>query len=221
MEIDCVPDLELNRDFDRNDIIVGQGVRRLVNNVLQDGITPDASTPDAKLNRDLNGRWADEAEDELLWDRQGEEDFHGLECDALHAIIVNGDVLGVPRKTGEIEMRKAHRLRTPLRTRRNIVHGVELDNDSRRRLRYWFCPRMSTRSPRCPWSRRMESIATRDEEGFRQVFHPYFRRRLSQTRGVSALAPLCNVAGMHDDLQFSAPVKARSPPASPSSARCK
>ncbi|MGO8691642.1 MAG: phage portal protein [Thermoguttaceae bacterium] len=209
MEIEFFRMLELNRDFDRNDIVVGQAVQRLCDNVLQDGITPDACTPDKGLNRTLNARWQEEAGDEELWDLQGEEDFHGLESDVLHSTIVDGDICAVPRPKGQIELKEAHLLRTPQRTRRNIVHGVEIHPETRRRIRYWFCQEDVNPLAAIARVSDMEGIAARDREGFRQVFQTYFRKRASQTRGVSALAPVCDIAGMHDDLQFSALVKAQ------------
>ena len=97
MEIDWFRMMELHRDYDRNDIVVGQGITRVVDNCLQEcGITPDASTPDPKLNKDLNDRWAEEAEDEQIWDLQAEEDFQGMESDVLRAMLVDGDILGIP-----------------------------------------------------------------------------------------------------------------------------
>jgi capsid protein len=209
MEIDWFRMLELNRDFDRNDIVVGQAVQRLIDNVLQDGITPDACTPDKGLNGELNARWNEEVDEESIWDVQEEEDFHGLESDVLHAVIVDGDICPIPRRSGQIELFEAHRLRTPIRTKRNIIHGIEVDPNTRKRERYWFCGEDVNPAAAFPMISTMEGIAARDSEGFRQVFHCYFRKRSSQTRGISALAPVSDVAGMHDDLQFSALVKAQ------------
>ena len=42
----------------------------------------------------------------------------------------------------------------------------------------------------------------RDERGHRQVFHHYLLDRRSQTRGVTAFAPMADTADHWDDLQF-------------------
>lgn len=210
MEIDWFRMMELHRDYDRNDVVVGQGITRVCDNVLQDcGIKPDACTPDPKLNKDLNARWIAEAESEAIWDLQGEEDFAGMEYDVLRAMLVDGDMMAIPNRDGPIELIEAHRCRTPLRTRRNIIHGIEVDPITRQRLRYWFCGEDVNPLSAAPSVSDMRGIKTLDADGYRQVMHIYRRKRISQTRGVSALAPICDIAGMHDDLQFSTLVKAQ------------
>ena len=210
MEIDWFRMMELFRDYDRNDSVVGQGITRVCDNVLQDcGILPQATTPDAKLNRDLNQRWQAEAQNEEVWDIQGESDFTGMENDVLRAMLVDGDMLALPNRDGPVELMEAHRCRTPLRTQRNIVHGVELDETNRRHMRYWFCAEDVNPLSAAPVVSQMQGIFTRDKEGYRQVLHVYRRKRISQTRGVSTLCPIVDIAGMNDDLQFTTLVKAQ------------
>ena len=52
-------------------------------------------------------------------------------------------------------------------------------------------------------------INARDEAGHRQVFHHYLPDRRSQTRGVTAFAPLADTADHWDDLQFANLVAAK------------
>jgi capsid protein len=210
MEIDFFRMMELFRDYDRNDTVVGQGITRVCDNVLQEsGITPDAATPDPKLNEDLNARWNEEADNPDVWDLQAEQDFHGLENDVLRAMLVDGDMFALPNRSGAVELAEGHRCRTPLRTRRNIIHGVEVDPVTRRRLRYWFCDEDVNPLSSAPRVSDMRCIRARDAEGYRQVLQIYRRKRVSQSRGVSALAPIVDIAGMHDDLQFCTLVKAQ------------
>ena len=49
--------MELSRSFDRNDMVVGQGITRLVDNVLQQGIKLDPETGSEDLDRYLLERW--------------------------------------------------------------------------------------------------------------------------------------------------------------------
>jgi capsid protein len=49
----------------------------------------------------------------------------------------------------------------------------------------------------------------RDSDGNRQVLHLYDPDRVSQTRGVTVLAPIAKMAGMADDLAFAQLVKAQ------------
>lgn len=222
LEIEWFRGMEFFRDFDRNDPVVGQGVTRCVDNVLQkQGITPDPATPDSGVNSALKERWSDWHRDPDQVDIQGEATFHQLERDILRAALVDGDSIPLGTRDGQIEVMEAHRCRTPARTRRNVVHGVELD-DVRKRVNFWFAGEdvnpfagedvnplsvglkigdMRNVPPR------FYDKATR--RWFRQVFHVYRRRRVSQTRGVSALNPICDIAGMFDDLNFATLVKAQ------------
>jgi capsid protein len=208
LEIEWFRMLEWMREFDRNDPIVGPGVSRAVESIVMSGMTPEPATPDAGLNRELKDRWEEYASDPRQVDIQGEANFHELEELVTRSVLVDGDLCSLPRRGGELETLEAHRLRSPLRSNRHIIHGVEVDED-RRRLAYWF-----TGEDVDPLSiglrigdvKRMDAW---DADGNPNVFHVYRRKRISQTRGVSAIAPLVDIAGMFDDLQFSTLVKAQ------------
>lgn len=209
LEIEFYRMLEWMRELDRNDPIVGPGVGRAVDNIVLTGMTPEPKTPDKGLNRALKTRWDAWAGDPKQVDIQGEADFHELEELATRAMLVEGDLSVLPiRRDGSLECLEAHRLRTPLRTRLNIVHGVELDSD-RRRQAYWF-----TGEDINPLSIGLrigdvQRVPAFDRDGWPNVFHLYRRRRLSQTRGVSSLAPAIDIASMWDDLNFATLVKAQ------------
>lgn len=192
--------IEYARDYDRNDPIVGQGVTRLIDNVVQDGFKLDPQTGDAAVNRDLVDRWDAWTGDADQCDLAGEHSFHELEKLLPRQLLVDGDVFVLPLKSGQLEIVEAHRCRTP-RTKRNVVHGVLL-NQNRRRLEYWF-----TKDEIEPYKSiskvgDMRQYPARDSQGRRSVLHIYNPRRLSQTRGVSVFVPISNTIGMHDDVQF-------------------
>lgn len=206
-EYDLARTWELSRDFERNDWVIGQAVRRFVHNVVQDGITPDAQTGDEGLNDDLEARWHAWASDARAADVQGERSFVEIEKAVARAIIVDGDCCVLPLREGALELMEAHRLRTASNTRRNVVHGVEL-NQQRKRLSYWF-----TRDELDPYSavqrvsdmRILQTWAEQPDGTIdRQVFHCYraVGTRVSQTRGISAMSPIGDTAGMHSDVQF-------------------
>ncbi|MCI0430311.1 MAG: phage portal protein, partial [Rhodospirillales bacterium] len=127
--------LETARDLFRNHVLIGQGVRRLVANILRGGFTLDVKTGSEGLNEELVGRWHEWANDPIC-DIQGEQNFHGLETFVLQQTVVDGDILTLPTRDGNLQLVEAHRLRTPTGTTRNVVHGVLLD-DFRRRQEYW------------------------------------------------------------------------------------
>jgi capsid protein len=45
-------------------------------------------------------------------------------------------------------------------------------------------------------------VDVRNSDGIRQLFHVYNSKRMNQTRGVTALAPIFSLAGMFEDIQF-------------------
>lgn len=207
-ESDYYKTLELARDMDRNDVIVGTTIQRAVDNTLQGGFTPDPQTGDVEIDKDLLARWWDWAEDPDQCDIQGENTFWDLEEKALRAPLVDGDILGLGTQEGSLELVEGHRIKTPTNTTQNVVHGVLL-NDRRKRLEYWV-----TKEDVSPQTtvRRVGDVArypVRDEEGFRNVFHVYNPKRVSQTRGISALAPIVDVLGMFEDIQFARLVQAQ------------
>jgi lambda family phage portal protein len=201
--------MERARNYQRNDPIVGQGVRRLVANIVQDGFTLDVDTGDAELDKELTDRWKEWACSSDLCHSEGEFTFGQMEQLALSSVVVDGDCFCLPLTDGRLQMVEAHRCRTPKQTTRNVVHGVLMD-DSARRLEYWL-----TREDLDP-SRALIKVSdivpykARDPKtGERQVLHIYQPYRFSQRRGVTALAPVSDTVGMHDDIQFATLVKAQ------------
>lgn len=199
--------MEWARDVDRNDQIVGQGIDRLVENIVQDGFTLEPQTGDSAIDTDLKAWWNEIAYTAETWDIQGELPFDAMEQLTLRQMIVDGDIFHLPEaETGLDEAVEAHRARTPTNTTQNVVHGVLL-SPTRRRLEYWF-----TRDDVSPLAS-IARVADIDKRPARQwspltqsweraVVHCFNPRRISQTRGFTALAPILNTAEQHDDSQF-------------------
>jgi len=205
--------METARDLFRNHMLIGQGIRRLVANILGSGFTLDVKSGDKSLDAELKARWDAWAESPNA-DLAGEQCFHGLERLALQQVIVDGDVVPLPTESGAVQLVEAHRLRTPTNTSRNVVHGVLLDEATRRRDEYWITN--EDISPMAPLARvgdvtRYPTRYTDDLTGAeeRQILHLYMPDRSSQTRGVTALVPAIDNAGMGDDLAFAQLVKAQ------------
>jgi lambda family phage portal protein len=194
--------IELARDMDRNDVVVGQTVDRAVANTIQDGLKLNAKTGDEDLNKDLESRWKAWAEEPEACDVSGELSFPDMESLALRHAFIDGDLIALGVNSGALELIEAHRVRTPT-TKRNVVHGVLLSK-LRRRLEYWV-----TRDDVNPLNSARLRVGdtvqhrTRDAAGNRQVFHVYNPKRVTQTRGVTAFAPIFDSLGMFEDINFS------------------
>ncbi len=200
--------LERARHYQRNDQVVGQGIRRVVANIVQDGFRLDPQTGDEELDARIKDDWQTWTGDADLCHSEGELTFAEIEALVLSSVITDGDCFALPLRSGQLEMIEAHRCRTPSNTQRNVVHGVLLD-DAAKRLEYWFTREdLATYQPLTKVSQ-VTPYAARNAQGERQVLHLYMPYRFSQRRGISALAPVSDTVGMHDDVQFATLVKSQ------------
>lgn len=199
--------MERARHYQRNDPIVGQAVRRLVSNVVQNGFTLDVKTPDEGVNAELKARWDDWATNPEACHSEGELTWRQMERLALSHTVVDGDVFFLPLRSGKLQPVEGHRVRTPRNTTRNVVHGVHLNNRAQR-VEYWI-----TKEDLDPYHQLhrvadIKKYPARDPRtGERLVRHLYQPYRFSQRRGVTAIAPVSDIVGIHDDTQFAALVK--------------
>jgi capsid protein len=198
--------MELARSYDRNDIVVGQGITRLVDNVLQDGIKPDPQTGSDDLNKAIAERWESWSTDAEKCHNSKEHNLHSLAQMTLRSVVVDGDNVCLPLKNGSLQVIEGHRLRTPNRTKRNVVLGVRLDS-SRKHIEYWITKADIDPNHSNIRVADIKPIKTRDSDGNRQVFHVYNPKRVSQTRGVTAVAPMADMIGIHNDIEFAQLVK--------------
>lgn len=204
---------EVARDIDRNDVVAGQILDRVVDNEVQGGFKLNCLTGDPKLDRDLEQRWTEEATDPNLCDVTGTRTFHDQERLIAREEKLVGDIFPIPVVNpdegirGAVQMVENYRCRSPSSTKKNIVNGIELSK-FRRPIRYYFT-KDSLNPNQQVLMRDLESI---DAEGkrdeltgmvFPNVWHVLTQKRPSQTRGITAFAPLFDVVGIHDDLQYS------------------
>ncbi|MBW3540757.1 MAG: phage portal protein [Planctomycetes bacterium] len=200
--------LELAREFERNEPLLRQAVRRLKSNVNVGGMALDPETGDKKVDRHLAQRWADWSGDRGRCHAADKYDFATIANIALARIVLDGDVFGLPLADGRLQMHEAHRCRTPDRARKDAgVCGV-LSDELGRPVRYKFTKeRVELGAP--VRVNDVTEIPARDKAGRRQVFHLFHPERFSQSRGITAIAPVVNVVGMRDDLDFAQLVKAQ------------
>lgn len=210
-EGDFLKCMEYARDVMRNDIICSSMVETVDTNTIQDGFTLDFNTGEKSLDRDIPALWRSWANDADACDLAQEHTFTDMESMAFVASLVDGDISGVGTDEGCLQWFEGHRNRTPRGASANVAHGVEL-KAGRVRESYYFSkedlsPSISSRA--VPTKDGFTNFKTRDENGVRRVFHVYTRtvKRFSQTRGVTALSPMFDFFGLHDDTQFNAAVK--------------
>jgi lambda family phage portal protein len=196
--------MEYARDMFRNDMVVGQGVRRVVDNVVRDGFTLDSQTGDRRVDKAILDRWREWSETPEQCDVMGEMAFSDMEAQVCQAPIVDGDIWPVLTDDGSIQMFEAHRVRTPANAanRKNPpIHGVVMDQ-YRRRMEILVTK--EDLNPLSPLTRVDDVMAypIRDSRGHRVVLQIYRSDRVTQTRGVTHFAPIFDTIGIHDDVQF-------------------
>ncbi len=199
--------IERAREFDRNNLVVAQGINRLVANIMQDGFSLDVQTGDTQIDADLAEMFRQWSIDPDQCDDEQEKDFQTLAELALRHTIVDGDCLGLPTEDDTLQMVEGHRLRRPNSSRNaNCTHGILFD-ERKRRKEYWVTKQDLNPTQSLRVMAEVERYAARDRDGYRQVLHIYDPKRFSQSRGVTAFATLVYALGLHDDIQFATLVK--------------
>ncbi len=192
--------IEKARDMDRNDAIVGQLTDRAVSNIVQEGFSLDIKTGDRFIDRDLMHRWEHFANSPENCDLAGELVFSDFESAIMRAIHMDGDCGVSGTFEGHLQFLEAHSIRNDSPTDpENTVLGVEL-NRFRKRIRYWIQtdkinPNRSEKELAIP-------LDVRSANGVRQFFHAYSPKRTTLTRGVTAYAPIFELTGMLEDINF-------------------
>lgn len=190
-------DIEQARDLDRNDMAVGQIIDRARDNIIQDGFTLIPETGDAEVDNYLYDRWQQFVEDPSQCDVEGEMCWHDFELASCRAMLADGDCVVLGTQGGAFQFFEAHEIQTQSKTP-NVILGVELD-EYRRRIKYHVrqdpIESMGSKAESVP-------IPTYNDLAVRQIFHVLNPKRQSQTRGVTALAPVFALAGMFEDINF-------------------
>lgn len=193
--------LEFARDMDRNDLVAGQAVDRAVNNTIQGGFTVDVKTPDKGLNEDFAARWKKWSETPGMCDTAGRMTFHAMERMVLRHRYVDGDMLVFPTAEDKLQLVEGHRLRTPKSTKKNVVEGILLD-EFRRPVEYWLTNDDIDPTAALTKVSDVTSYPAWDEEGNPAVFMVFDPKRVSQTRGITAFAPIFDTLAMIEDINF-------------------
>lgn len=198
--------MEIARAIARKDDVVGQGVRRLVSNIMQQGPVLNPNTGVEELDAYLHQKWADWSNDPEQCDASRQSDLLTMAYQVLEAGIVDGDIWALLTRNGNVQLIEAHRVRTPPGKTDDTFLGVAL-NTMREQRAIWVA--LESVVPDYRYGEDMVKLPVRAESGRRQVLHFALRRRPGQTRGVTALAPILGTITQHGDLQFAQLVKAQ------------
>ena len=201
--------METFRDFDRNDPIFGQGVTRLIDNVCPGKINLDPNTGDTQVDQHLTKLWDDWASNPNNVDSAREHDWNIKTNQALRQVIIDGDTFGIRRSTGHLQTLEAHRCREATRARKSKSNiGIRRNASTGEKIAFDLTRvDMGTRG-----SIKISDVNTSRRigpDGIQQVFQVYNPKRSSMGRGVGAAAPVVDIIGMRDDLDFAKLVQAQ------------
>lgn len=197
---------EYVRDMDRNDAIIGQLVDRAVDNIVGRGFNPIPQTGDKFLDGEIKARWEEWATDPYMCDVTERCTFRGMERLALRHVFVDGDVFALPTDDGALQLLEGDWVTSPSNDRDGVIHGVQIDAIGRP-TNYWIVrPRPKEREVtqhRIFYSADAYDIRpARSADGSPRVLHVYNPKRITQTRGMTAFAPVFDIAGMFEDANF-------------------
>ena len=188
-------------DLERNDAVVGQLLDRRSCNVIQGGFRLEPHTGDKGLDVALKERWNDWAEDPDQCDVSGESCFHDFEFASDWTMVLAGDCGISLTESGQLQFFEPYLIRDEnIGSQDGIFLGVE-QTEERYRLAYWIAEDSID-----PYDQsfltQSSPIDVRAPNGMRQFFHVYDRKRMTLTRGVTAFAPIFELTGMLEDVNF-------------------
>lgn len=202
--------IEIAYDMARNDTGVGMVVRRLLQNVLQNGFSIDPQTPDSGLNAALKTDWLRWATSPQRCDSSGRFDFDALVWQAAFSDVVGGDAFVLPLRSGHVQLVEGYRCRSPHHGaavgNNTIILGVELDA-VRRPAAYWFVADELDPLRSMTLAQEPQRYAARGADGDELVWHVGDPQRYTETRYTSALASVYAKLGLLDDIEFAELVK--------------
>jgi len=196
----------------RDDATIKMLIDRARINTIRTGFGYEPDTGDDKLDADLLAEFNEWAQDADACDVAGQFTFADFQSIGFIRELVSGDCFIVGTEDGRLQAFEAYRCGTPRnRTKRNIVQGIELD-EFRRRVRYYFSketPGVDRKYNRFEDFHEVPAYETDERLGreFPLVWHWYSPFRFTMTRGVTALHPCFDKAGMYEDIDFALLVK--------------
>jgi len=199
--------------MERDDAVIGQMFDRAADNRVGSGFDLQPDTGDEALDLEIDDLWSFDTTDPARIDIAGRFNFAQMEWLLDRTQMLAGDMFALPLSSGHLQLFEPDRCTTPGNTRRkNVIHGVLLDAVNRPK-EYWIAK---------DWDRTSHVQRVGDVHQYPafvldeatkslvpNVFHIFDPRRSTQTRGITALHAIMDVAGMFEDLQFSNVLKAQ------------
>lgn len=207
-EVEAMKRVELARDMDRNDTVLGPMADRLITNVIGTGFKIEPATGLKELDDAYTKEHEQWSNDPQQCDVARDRNFHEIEKALFRsAAVIDGDGFVIPRRSGQLQVMEYHRCRTHGR-QKDIVLGVELDNQ-RRPVRYHFTRDNIDPNRQITSQHDIEPVDAYGPDGTEWVWHIKDPKRTDQTRGVTPLTSVFDALGFFEDLSFAKLVQAQ------------
>ncbi|MDB4726504.1 phage portal protein, partial [bacterium] len=195
--------VELARDMARNDALIGQLIERATANEIQQGFNLEPTTSNPELNDLILKYWEAWSEDPELCDIAGEMSFNDFELTASRAVKRDGDCLVTALASGQLQFHEGHLIGTNSQIE-NTVLGIEMDSFRKRKAFYLSTDLIDPHKTvlRGGFGASETRLEAYTESGLKQCFHIYDPKRMTQTRGVTAMAPIMKMSAMFEDINF-------------------
>lgn len=195
-EMDIFRMAEVAWDMTRNDLVIGPAIEKLIDYALQGGFILMPKLADRDVNDEIQARFASWASDPSKCDADGEHDFAAMQEIAFRGCYTAGEQFAILQRDRKIMMIEQFRCRQPssssgLSPLERGVLGVVLGATNRKREAFYFL-----RDEKRPEAliRLNDVVPVRaydtNRPNLRTVLQVYDPRRCTQTRGVTALAPV-------------------------------
>ena len=199
--------VERGRAAVRNHPLVEQGVNRLIANLKLGQNTLEVDSGDLSVDDELTADWLAWCGNKRACDFEQTRTFQQIDRQSFFNQVVDGDILHIPLRTGQLQTFEAHQCRSPYGHRPTgmstdgIIHGVEVKagrivarHVTPQTLGYFQSVSRRSQTTRIPEF---------DGEGNKTAFWLGFRHRFYQRRGISRLSPPRDAMNGFDDLNYS------------------
>ena len=171
------------RELERNNPIADGLLSRCVENVVSNGIKPQAKTADKDWNKLAEELWEQEFVPNA--DVRGFDDFYGLQSLIQRSLVRDGDIGAIKLGNGQIQLVEADQIAAPHGKRYTKNHVDGIDTDSRGKPLAFYIVEQNT--PQTITQNRRDHAPRKKIDAEDMIFMA-IRKRAGQTRGVTRFA---------------------------------
>lgn len=173
------------RELERNNPIADGILSRSVENVVSNGIKPQAKTSDPEWNKLAEELWEQEFVPNA--DVRGFDDFYGLQALVQRSLVRDGDIGAIKLGNGQLQLVESDQIAAPHGKRFTANHVDGIDTDKRGKPITFYIVEQNT--PQQITQNRRDHAPRKKVSAENMIFMA-LRKRAGQTRGVTRFATI-------------------------------